>query len=63
MADRVTDEDLELLGELGVEFLPEDNGGRSLREQRIIAGFEEIERRSERGGVQCAARLLKITLA
>jgi hypothetical protein len=44
MSERVTDEDLELLGELGVETAPEDTGGRSPREQRIIAGFEEIER-------------------
>jgi hypothetical protein len=44
MADRVTDEDLELLGELGVEVAPEDKGGRTPREQRVIAGFEEIER-------------------
>jgi hypothetical protein len=44
MADRVTDEDLELLGELGVDTAPASSGGRSAREQRIIAGFEEIER-------------------
>jgi hypothetical protein len=44
MTDRVTDEDLELLGELGVDTAPEDKGGRTPREQRIIAGFEEIER-------------------
>lgn len=44
MAERVTDEDLELLGELGVDIAPESSGGRSPREQRIIAGFEEIER-------------------
>src|SRR3954466_2359701 len=44
MAERVTDEDRELLGELGVELAPDDKGGRTPREQRIIAGFEEIER-------------------
>jgi hypothetical protein len=44
MADRVTDEDLDLLGELGVETTPSETGGRTAREQRIIAGFEEIER-------------------
>src|SRR4051812_248862 len=50
MADRVTDEDLELLGELGVDTAPEDKGGRTPREQRIIAGFEEIERFFEEHG-------------
>ena len=44
MADRVTDEDRELLGELGVEIAPEGKGERTPREQRVIAGFEEIER-------------------
>jgi len=44
MADRVTEEDRELLGELGVDTTPEDKGGRTPREQRVIAGFEEIER-------------------
>ena len=44
MAERVTDEDLALLGELGVETAREDRGGRTPREQRIIAGFEEIGR-------------------
>jgi hypothetical protein len=44
MPERATDEDLELLGELGVDTAPEKVGGRSARQQRIIAGFEEIER-------------------
>ena len=44
MAKEITDEDLELLGELGVETEPATTGGHSAREQRIIAGFEEIER-------------------
>lgn len=44
MAERVTDEDLELLDELGVDTASEASGGRSAREQRIIAGFEEIVR-------------------
>jgi T5orf172 domain len=39
-----TDEDLELLAELGVDLAPEPSGQRSAREERIIAGFEEIER-------------------
>ncbi|MCC3409195.1 MAG: GIY-YIG nuclease family protein [Microcoleus sp. PH2017_10_PVI_O_A] len=39
-----TDEDLELLAELGVDIAPEASGQRSAREERIIAGFEEIER-------------------
>lgn len=44
MAKKITDEDLELLGELGVEAEPVQAGGRPAREQRIIAGFEEIGR-------------------
>lgn len=44
MSKEITDEDLELLGELGVETEAPQAGGRSAREQRIIAGFEEIER-------------------
>jgi hypothetical protein len=44
MAKEITDEDLELLGELGVDTEAAQTGGLSAREQRIIAGFEEIER-------------------
>jgi hypothetical protein len=44
MADRINDDDLDLLGELGVEAEPTSVGGRSAREQRIIAGYEEIVR-------------------
>jgi DNA-binding FadR family transcriptional regulator len=44
MAERVTDEDLDLLDELGVETTATSSGGRTPREQRIIAGFEEIVR-------------------
>jgi len=44
MAKKITDEDLELLEELGVEAESASTGKRSVREQRIIAGFEEIER-------------------
>ena len=51
MPERVTDEDLELLGELGVDAAPAVSGGRSAREQRIIAGFEEIERFVEEHGI------------
>lgn len=50
MAERITDEDLELLGELGVETAAAPTGGRTPREQRIIAGFEEIERFFEEHG-------------
>ncbi|MCW6037019.1 GIY-YIG nuclease family protein [Spirulina subsalsa FACHB-351] len=39
-----TDEDLELLAELGVDIAPEPTRQYSPREERIIAGFEEIER-------------------
>ncbi|MGJ8638580.1 MAG: GIY-YIG nuclease family protein [Opitutaceae bacterium] len=44
MAKKVTDKDLELLGELGVETATTKVAARSPREQRIVAGFEEIER-------------------
>lgn len=46
----ITDEDLDLLDELGVEAEPTQTGGRSPREQRIIAGFEEINRFVEEHG-------------
>ncbi|MEX0270942.1 GIY-YIG nuclease family protein [Leptolyngbyaceae cyanobacterium UHCC 1019] len=45
-----TDDDLELLGELGVDLAPEPSGQRSAKEERIIAGFEEIERFVEEQG-------------
>jgi hypothetical protein len=44
MPERLTDEDLELLRELGVDTAPDQSDAHSAREQRIIAGFEEIER-------------------
>lgn len=44
MAKEITDDDLSLLDELGVEAEAAPTGGRSARDQRIIAGFEEIER-------------------
>jgi hypothetical protein len=50
MPERITDEDLELLGELGVDTAPAASGGRTAREQRIIAGFEEIARFVEEHG-------------
>lgn len=39
-----TDEDDALLDELGVEVETRREGGRTAREERIIAGFEEIQR-------------------
>ncbi|MFN5833749.1 MAG: GIY-YIG nuclease family protein [Akkermansiaceae bacterium] len=50
MAKAITDEDLNLLDELGVEAEPTHSGGRSAREQRIIAGYEEIVRFVEEHG-------------
>ena len=44
MPEDVTDEDLALLDDLGVDAAPVAPAGRSAREQRIIAGFEEIQR-------------------
>ncbi len=46
----VTDEDRELLEELGIESEAAPSGGRSHREQRMIAGFEEIVRFVEEHG-------------
>ncbi len=50
MPERVTDEDFDLLNELGVETTPIAKGGRTAREQRIVTGFEEIERFFEEHG-------------
>lgn len=50
MAKYTTDDDLELLAELGVDIAPEASSQRSPREERIIAGFEEIERFVEEQG-------------
>jgi hypothetical protein len=50
MPKDTTDDDLELLGELGVDLAPEPSGQRSAKEERIIAGFEEIERFVEEQG-------------
>ncbi len=50
MADATNDDDIELLGELGVEAEAVSTGGRTAKEQRIIAGFEEIERFVEEHG-------------
>ncbi len=50
MPKYTTDADLELLGELGVDIAPEPSGQRSAKEERIIAGFEEIERFVEEHG-------------
>jgi T5orf172 domain len=50
MPNYTTDEDLELLAELGIDIAPEPSGQRSAREERIIAGFEEIERFVEEQG-------------
>ncbi len=52
MADDTNEDDIELLGALGVEAEPVATGGRTAKEQRIIAGFEEIERFVEEHGRQ-----------
>lgn len=44
MASKFTDEDDALLGELGIEVETKTDGGRTAREERIIAGFEDIQR-------------------
>lgn len=50
MPKEITDKDLALLGELGVEAEPEKLDKHSAKEQRIIAGFEEIERFVQENG-------------
>lgn len=50
MPKYTTDEDLDLLNELGVETAPDPVSQRSAREERIIAGFEEIQRFVESQG-------------
>jgi hypothetical protein len=45
-----TEEDLDLLAELGIDTTTPEPVGRSPREERIIAGFEEIERFVEEQG-------------
>ncbi|MEQ9621604.1 GIY-YIG nuclease family protein [Coleofasciculus chthonoplastes] len=44
MVKHTTDADLDLLAELGVDTAPAPKVKRTPREERIIAGFEEIER-------------------
>lgn len=44
MPKYTTDEDLDLLNELGIDTAPDPVSQRSAREERIIAGFEEVER-------------------
>jgi len=46
----VTDEDRALLDQLGVDATPQKKANLTAREQRIIAGFEEIERFVEEHG-------------
>lgn len=48
--DRFTEEDDALLAELGVEVEPEKPASRTPREERIISGFEEIQRFVETQG-------------
>lgn len=50
MAKQFTDEDDELLAELGVEVEAKTASARTPREERIIAGFEEIQRFVEEHG-------------
>jgi Meiotically up-regulated gene 113 len=44
MSKYITDADRELLDELGLDTVSAPSGQRSAKEERIIAGFEEIER-------------------
>ena len=57
MVERVTTEDFDLLDELGVEITVASGGDQTPREQRIIAGFEEIVRfYEEHNRVPCHER-------
>ena len=50
MPKKVSKEDLDLLDELGVDTAPKKQAARTPKGQRIIAGFEEIERFVEEHG-------------
>ena len=50
MANEFTDDDDALLAELGVDVAPKEHAKRTPREERIIAGFEEIQRFVEEHG-------------
>ncbi len=50
MPKKVSKEDLDLLDELGVDIAPKKQAARTPKEQRIIAGYEEIERFVEEHG-------------
>lgn len=50
MPKYTTNDDLELLGELGLDTVPDPIRQRSAKEERIIAGFEDIERFVEEQG-------------
>ena len=50
MVKQFTEEDDALLAELGVEVEEKDTAGRTPRDERIIAGFEEIQRFAEEHG-------------
>ena len=50
MAKKTSQEDADLLGELGVDTAVKKTAARTPKEQRIIAGFEEIERFIEEQG-------------
>ena len=50
MPDRLTDEDEALLAELGVEPEAKPVRARTPREERIVAGFEEVRRFAEEHG-------------
>ncbi len=47
---KITDEDEALLDELGIDVESDEKSSRTPREERIIAGFEEIERFVEQHG-------------
>jgi len=50
VAKTFTDEDAALLDELGIEEEAKPSGGRTAREERIIAGFEDIQRFVDKHG-------------
>lgn len=50
MPKKASEDDLALLDDLGVDTAPAQRASRTPREERIIAGFEEIERFVEENG-------------
>ena len=56
MSKDFTDDDAKLLEELGVESKAEETRRYTAHEERILAGFEDIERRALHGARRLASK-------